>query len=154
VIRLQTSAFFSISVLLLCGGVVACGEPQVRPALAPEITRTPKREKPNPVEGLWRLVAFDSREPLDPPLEGFVSGELGHLEVSLWRGRLQATGTLVHAVCDYEIEEFDGHEFTLTLLDENAVSSAVAGRLEGDNLYFDALEVPWVGTGRLTRYAP
>lgn len=118
------------------------------------MTKSPERVKPSPVEGVWRLDAFDSREPLDPPLEGFVSGELGQLEVSLWHGRLHATGTLVHAVCDYEIEDFDGHQFTLILVDENAVSSAVAAKLEGDNLYFDALEVPWVGTGKLTRHAP
>jgi hypothetical protein len=143
-----------ISVLLLCSGIVACGEPQLRHATAPPVTRAPARAVPSPIEGVWRLVAFDSREPLDPPLEGFVSGELGQLEVSLWHGRLHATGTLVHAVCDYEIEDFDGREFTLTLVGDNAVSSTVAGRLEGDSLYFDALEVPWVGTGKLMRYAP
>jgi hypothetical protein len=96
------------------------------------------------------LVQFDSRDPLDPPLEGFVAGELGQLEVWLSSGRLYATGELVNTVCDYHIDEFDGREFALTLMSENTWST-VTGRLEENQVFFDALDVPWVGSGRFTR---
>lgn len=110
-------------------------------------------EAKHPIEGRWRLVQFDSRDPLDPPLEGFVAGELGHLEVWLQKGRLYAAGELVDGVCDYRVDAFDGREFSLTLKSE-ATWSTVSGRLDGDDVYFDALDVPWVGSGRFTRQGP
>lgn len=136
--------------MLFTSTLVACGadRPPPSPRVATPVVRpTP----PHPIEGVWRLVQFDSRDPLDPPLEGFVAGELGHLDVWLTSDRLYASGELVDAACGYRIDEFNGQEFALTLTADNAGWSTVSGRIEGDDLYFDALDVPWVGSGRFTR---
>jgi hypothetical protein len=135
--------------LSLIQSLVACGaEPPLRsaPVAAPVARAAPR----HPIEGVWRLVQFDSRDPLDAPLHGFVAGELGHLEVWLSTGRLYASGELVDTACEYQIDEFDGREFALTLTSEDAWST-VSGRIEGDEIYFDALDRPWVGSGRFVR---
>ena len=141
------------AVLLLASGAFACSGNDI--ARGERVTQPPsaRPETKDSIEGLWRLVQFDSRDPLDPPLEGFVAGELGHLEVWLQKGRLYATGELVDGVCDYSVDEFDGRAFSLTLKSE-ATWSTVSGRLDGDDVYFDALDVPWVGSGRFIRQGP
>lgn len=149
-VSVTASPVFRIGTALLALGLVACGaEPP--PVKAPAPATVPRATPRHPIEGVWRLVQFDSREPLDPPLEGFVAGELGHLEVWLSTGRLYATSELINTACDYHLDEFDGREFTLTLTSENTTWSAVSGRIEGDEIYFDALDVPWVGSGRFER---
>lgn len=146
-LKLRTATALLASAAFACSGNdIARGQRVAEPKPA-------RPETQHPIEGLWRLVQFDSRDPLDPPLEGFVAGELGHLEVRLQQGRLYATGELVDGVCDYSVDEFDGREFSLTLKSEETWST-VSGRLDGDDVHFDALDVPWVGSGRFTRQGP
>jgi hypothetical protein len=142
-----------IAIALLIPTLAACGAepPPPRAPVAAPVAHPGAR---HPIEGVWRLVQFDSRDPLEPPLDGFVAGELGHLEVWLSTGRLFASGELVDTACEYHIEQYDGREFALRLTSENALWSTVSGRIEGDELYFDALDVPWVGSGRFTRHGP
>lgn len=139
--------------MLLAAAALACSGNDVTRQQRVAEPRPPRVEPKHPIEGVWRLVQFDSRDPLDPPLEGFVAGEVGHLEVWLQGGRLYASGELVDGVCDYRIDEFDGEKFAITLKSE-ATWSTVSGRLEGNDVYFDALDVPWVGSGRVTRPGP
>lgn len=142
-----------IAIAFLIPSVAACGaEPP--PPKAPVAAPFARPAERHPIEGVWRLVQFDSRDPLEPPLDGFVAGELGHLEVWLSTGRLHASGALVNTACDYQIDQYDGREFALRLTSETALWSTVSGRIEGDELHFDALDVPWVGSGRFTRQSP
>ena len=149
----KASALKLVLIVLPTASVVACGGQPPPTAQLAAVVPAPRPVPKHPIEGVWRLVQFDSRDPLDPPLEGFVAGELGQLEVWLSSGRLYATGELVNTVCDYRIDEFDGREFALTLSSENTSWSAVTGRLEENQVFFDALDVPWVGSGRFTREA-
>lgn len=143
---------FVIALLAASAGACSASRPLASPVVKAE--PAPQTAAKHPIEGLWRLVQFDSRDPLDPPLEGFVAGELGHLEVWLSPTRLYANGELVDTVCDYHIDEFDGRKFALTLTSEGTTWSTVSGRLEKDEIFFDALDAPWVGSGRFTRQGP
>ncbi|HYP75177.1 MAG TPA: hypothetical protein VER12_04465 [Polyangiaceae bacterium] len=101
--------------------------------------------------GSWRLQRFSPSVPLDMPLQGVLSAELGQLIVTFNQGQFTAVGPAVNVSGRYEVTSAGDEQLNLTLYDAQSVAYHFTAQFMGKELQFQSNDKPWTGMGSLER---
>jgi len=101
--------------------------------------------------GAWRLQSFSPSVPLDLPLQGVLSAELGQLIVTFDHGQYSAVGPGVNLSSRYEITSAAGDQLSLVLYDAHNVGYHFSAQFAGKILQFQSNDKPWIGFGTFER---
>jgi hypothetical protein len=101
--------------------------------------------------GAWRLQSFSPSVPLDLPLQGVLSAELGQLILTFDHGQYSAVGPGVNLSDRYEITSASGDQVSLILYDAHNVGYHFSAQFAGQVLQFQSNDKPWIGFGNFAR---
>ncbi len=101
--------------------------------------------------GSWRLQTFSPATPLDLPLQAVLSAELGQLIVTFTQGTFSAAGPGLNFSGRYEVSSASGDMVSLVLYDTQGVGYHFSAQFIGNELHFQSIDKPWVGTGKFDR---
>jgi hypothetical protein len=105
------------------------------------------------LQGKWRVQTFTPEAPLEAPLQGLLTAELGQLMVTFTATDYTAIGPGINVTGRLTIQTAEGDFLTGTFFDQTGVGYRISGQFDGMLFRFHTYDSPWRGEGTLERTA-
>jgi hypothetical protein len=103
------------------------------------------------LQGKWLVKTFVPESPLEAPLQGLLTAELGHLTVTFSGADYTAVGPAINVTGRLRIDSAEGNLMSGAFIDATGVAYRVSGQFDGALFRFRSYDAPWRGEGTLER---